>query len=62
VDPFPVFASHVNYNPETNPGPFYAAGGKTYHADDPKTRAWAENVVAYWAPRGYRMTLTEEVR
>lgn len=61
LDPFPVFIAHVNFDP-TRPGPFTAAGGKTYHFDDPKTRAWAEGVVAYWAPRGYRFTLTEEVR
>lgn len=61
VDPFPVFRSHVNWNPE-NPGPFYAAGGKTYHADDAATRRWAEGVVPFWAERGYRFTLTEETR
>jgi hypothetical protein len=61
VDPFPVFRSHVNWNHD-NPGPFYAAGGKTYHFDDARTRTWAEQVVAHWAPLGYRFTLTEEVK
>jgi hypothetical protein len=70
VDPFPVFIAHANcqaVNPETGKpqymdGPFYAAGGKTYHLDEPKTRAWADGVVNFWEPRGYRFTLTEEVR
>jgi hypothetical protein len=70
VDPFPVFISHVNcqaIRPDTGKpaymdGPFYDAGGKTYHADEPKTRVWAEGVVAYWAQRGFRFTLATEVR
>lgn len=70
VDPFPVFIAHVgcqSIDTRTGKhqymnGPFYAAGAKTYHVDDPKTRRWAEGVVAYWEPRGYRFTLTTEVR
>jgi hypothetical protein len=69
-DPFPVFIAHANcqaVDPRTGKpqylnGPFYSAGGKTYHIDEPKTRRWAEGVVTYWAERGYRFTLTEEVR
>lgn len=69
VDPFPVFISHAglqDVNPATGEpryldGPFYSAGGKTYHFDNPKTRTWAEFVVKHWGLRGYRFTLTEEV-
>ena len=52
AEPFPVLRSHVNWTPE-NPGPFYAAGSKTYHEDTPANRQWAENVIAYWAGHGY---------
>ena len=61
LDPMPLFISHVNFDPK-NPGPFTAAGSKYYHLDTPTNRTWAESVVAHWAPRGYRFTLTEEVR
>lgn len=70
LDPFPLFISHANCQdispitgkPRYMDGPFTSPGGKTYHADEPKVRTWAEGVVSYWSERGYRFTLTTETR
>ncbi len=66
VEPFPLFYAHVSYPEERNrataKGPFYAAGSKTYHLDQPGTRAWLEWCVAGLREGGWTMIIGEEWR